>query len=204
MTTLNICVDTAPRSYDSLSQYLLLAKKTISKFGPKFYNGLSTEMLKNTDAISDVATALMYADWKFDPNRTGKEGQKKTLYSYRNQCALWAIKSYVTNKYKKQKNMSLDFELDSDSQKFRSYIKDEKTKDPLDILIEKEEADDLTISLECLLDNSLLSEKQKEQIKMYYFENHTLSQIGNVFGVSREAVRQNIKRAIDIIKSYDD
>jgi len=204
MTNLNVCTDQKSRTYDSLSQYILLAKKTISKFGPKFYNGLSTEMLKNADAISDVATALMYADWKFDPNRTGKSGLKKTLYSYRNQCALWAIKSYVTGKYKKQKSMSLDFELDSDSQNFRAYIKDEKTKDPLEILIDKEEANDLTISLESLLNNSLISEKQKEQIKMYYFENQTLSQIGTNFGVSREAVRQNIKRAIDIIKSYDD
>ena len=35
------------KQYDSLDTYINLAKKTISKFGPKFYNGLSTEMLKN-------------------------------------------------------------------------------------------------------------------------------------------------------------
>ena len=98
------------KSYDSLDTYIGLAKKTISKFGSQFYSGLSTEMLKNSDAISDVATAIMYADWRFDPNRPGKSGQKKTLYSYRNQCALWAMKTYVTVKYKKRKNISLDFD----------------------------------------------------------------------------------------------
>ena len=161
-------------------------------------------MLKNPDAVSDVATALMYADWKFDPERVGNGGQKKTLYSYRNQCALWAIKTYVSGKYKKQKNMSLDFDIDSDSQKFKASIRDEKSKDPLDILIEQESLEDLTVSVEALLDNKLLSEKQKKQIKMYYFDDKTLSEIGKIFGVSREAVRQNIKRALDIVKAYDD
>ena len=91
------------RKFDSLSSYISLAKKTISKFGPKFYNGLSTEMLNNEEAISDVATSIMYADWRFDENREGKSGQKKTLYSYRNQCAIWAIQTYVTQNTKKSK-----------------------------------------------------------------------------------------------------
>ena len=100
--------------------------------------------------------------------------------------------------------MSLDFDIDSDSQKFKASIRDEKSKDPLDILIEQESLEDLTVSVEALLDNKLLSEKQKKQIKMYYFDDKTLSEIGKIFGVSREAVRQNIKRALDIVKAYDD
>ena len=191
------------KQYDSLDTYINLAKKTISKFGPKFYNGLSTEMLKNNDAISDVATAIMYADWRFDPERMGKGGQKKTLYSYRNQCAIWAIKTYVTNKYKKKKDMSLDFESDDDSSVVGYMVKDHKAKSPLDILIEQESADNLSLGINALLNNNLLSEKQKEQIRLYYFENETLATIGQKFGVSREAIRQNLKRAIDIIKSHD-
>jgi RNA polymerase sigma factor (sigma-70 family) len=191
------------KQYDSLDTYINLAKKTISKFGPKFYNGLSAEMLKNNDAISDVATAIMYADWRFDPDRMGKGGQKKTLYSYRNQCAIWAIKTYVTNKYKKKKDMSLDFEADDDSSVVGYMVKDHKAKSPLDILIEQESADNLSLGINALLNNNLLSEKQKEQIRLYYFENETLATIGQKFGVSREAIRQNLKRAIDIIKSHD-
>ena len=189
--------------YDSLDTYLNLAKKTISKFGPKFYNGLSVEMLKNSEAVSDVATAIMYADWRFDPERTGKNGQKKTLYSYRNQCAIWAIKSYVTNKYKKRKDMSLDFEIEPESQKLNTTLKDKTAMSPLDELIEKEYTENLSKNIEYLLNNTCLSEKQKQQIKMYYFDNETLSSIGKKFGVSREAVRQNIKRAIELIRSYD-
>ena len=192
------------RDYDSLDIYINLAKKTIVKFCPRFYNGLSAEMLKNNDAVSDVATAIMYADWRFDPERKGKEGGQKTLYSYRNQCAIWAIKTYVTNKYKKQKNdISLDFDDKESKTAMYSNIKDNKALDPLDILIDKENQDDLSKTIDMLLNNSSLSDKQKEQIRMYYLENHTLSEIGKKFGVSREAVRQNIKRALEIIRSYD-
>jgi len=162
-------------------------------------------MLKNTDAVSDVATAIMYADWRFDPNRSGKSGQKKTLYSYRNQCAIWAIKTYVTNKYKKHidTNISLNFSEDGADSSFYSSIPDNKAADPVDVLIAKEESECLSTNIDQLLNNSILSEKQKIQIKMYYLENHTLSYIGKKFGVSREAIRQNIKRALDIIRSYD-
>lgn len=193
------------KQYDSLATYITLAKKTISKFGPKFYNGLSAEMLKNNDAVSDVATAIMYADWRFDENRTGKTGQKKTLYSYRNQCALWAIKTYVTNKYKKPNVnlISLDFDCNEGESSMHSSICDEKAVDPLDIVMQDEDARNLSENLEHLLENSELSEKQKVQIKMYYLEGHTLSYIGKQFKVSREAVRQNIKRAMEIIRSYD-
>jgi len=192
------------KQYDSLDTYINLAKKTISKFGPKFYNGLSTEMLKNNDAVSDVATAIMYADWRFDPDRKGKNGQAKTLYSYRNQCAIWAIKTYISNKYKKHSDsISLDFNATGCDASMHATICDRTAIDPLDQLIEREETNNLSNNINNLLEHSNLSDKQKAQIKMYYLDNHTLSYIGKQFGVSREAVRQNIKRAIEIIRSYD-
>lgn len=189
------------KKFDGLSTYINLAKKTISKFAPKFYNGLSAEMLRNEEAISDVATALMYADWRFDENREGKSGQKKTLYSYRNQCAIWAIKTYVTNKYKKQKNYSLD-EHNEDI-KYNSFISDKSQRQPVDLLIEEEEKNILESDIDSILSSSAITEKQKKQIMMYYFEDRTLSYIGKKFGVSREAVRQNIKRGLESIKSLD-
>lgn len=197
------------KQYDSLDTYINLAKKTISKFGPKFYNGLSTEMLKNNDAISDVATAIMYADWRFDPERMGKGGQKKTLYSYRNQCAIWAIKTYITNKYKTKNSIkySLDFSpgqstLGVEAATIANQLSDNRTKDPLDILIENEQKNIVLDSVNSLLNSPILSEKQKDQIRLYYIEDMTLSAIGKKYGVSREAIRQNIKRAIDSIKQY--
>ena len=190
-------------NFDTLSTYMSLAKKTISKFAPKFYNGLSREMLNNEEAVSDVATAIMYADWHFDENRTGKSGQKKTKYSYRNQCAIWAIKTYITNKYKRQKKyLSLDQNIKDDaSNDGYSYVSD-RSLSPLDILIENENESNIKNDIKQLMDSSLLSDKQKEQIKIYYFDKQTLSKIGKSFGISREAVRQNIKRGLESIRNY--
>jgi RNA polymerase sigma factor (sigma-70 family) len=195
--------------FDSLSTYISLAKKTINKFAPKFYNGLNKEMLSNEEAVSDVATAIMYADWRFDPNRPGKNGDKKTLYSYRNQCAIWAIKTYITQKYKgnnkKIKIHSLDNHIKNSQDNSNGYdITENKADlDPLDILIDKEHKHIMSTDISNLLDSGMISKKQKDQLIMYYFDNMTLSQIGKQYSVSREAVRQNIKRAIQIIQNHD-
>lgn len=191
--------------FETLDTYIKLAKKTISKFGPSFYNGLSKEMLQNPDAVSDVATAIMEADWNYDPDRAGKTGQKKTLYSYRNQCALWAIKTYVTNKYKKRKNMSLDFDNSGDNHSsantaFSSSVIDHKNPSPMIIAMENEYRNNLHNDIDNLLNSGILSQKQREQIKMYYFDDETYEAIGKKYNITREAVRQNINRALDKIK----
>lgn len=190
--------------FDCLSDYIALAKKTISKFGPKFYKNLSTQMLNDEDAISDVATALMYADWRYDENRTGKTGLKKTKYSYRNQCAIWAIKTYITQQYKSKNNKSkysLDFENNEKS--LNEFIKDDKAKSPIDQVIEKEKQEILSGDIKELIESSCITEKQRQQIILYYFYDQTLASIGRKFSVSREAVRQNIKRAFESIRKYD-
>lgn len=192
------------KTFDSLATYTHLAKKIISKLGTKFYPGLSKEMLSNEDAIADVATALMYADWRYDENRTGASGEKKTLYSYRNQCALWAIKTYVTQKTKKKKISSIDYSNDDfDHSSMSMNIPDHKTQNPLEFLIEQEETNIVNNSMEEILNSNILNDKQRDQIKMYFYEDKTLSEIGQRFGVSREAVRQNIKRGINNIRKLE-
>jgi RNA polymerase sigma factor (sigma-70 family) len=191
------------KQFDSLSTYISLAKKTISKFAPKFYNGLAKEMLSNEEAVSDIATAIMYADWRYDSSRTGKTGLKKTLYSYRNQCAIWAIKTYVTNKYKQNKHVSINYISDDTNHDLSGVIAQKDSLSPVDELIEKEYNDNIKTNIDLLLNNNILTDKQRDQIKMYYFNDMTLTEIGKHYGISREAVRQNIKRGIDLIKKYD-
>lgn len=189
------------QQFDSLSVYLDLAKKTISKFSNKFYSSLRNEMLSNEDAISDVATAIMQADWKWDKDRVGKTGLHKTKYAYRNQCAIWAIQTYITKKYKTKKSYSLDG-IDSANKDVSSYdFISGSEQDPLDILIETEEKENLSKCIDDLIGSNLITEKQQKQLKMYYFDDMTLNAIGKEFGVTREAVRQNIKKAINTFQS---
>ena len=98
--------------FDSLSNYMTMAKKTIAKFANKVYNGLSNKMLKDEDAIASVANAIMMADWRWDENYQNDKGTKKTKYSYRNQCAIWAIQTYATkNHTKSKKNKGLSKQI---------------------------------------------------------------------------------------------
>lgn len=191
------------REFENLSTYILLAKKVISKFAPTFYSGLNKELLSNEDAISDIAAALMSADWKWDKDRVGYNGQSKTRYSYRNQCGIWAIKSYISNKYKKKnQKLSIDNISNEDMKTFAASIVDKSMSDPYDIVSSEEETTNLQNTVKTLLDSDMLSDKQRNQIKKYYFENKTLVQIGDEYGVTREAIRQNIQKGLNKIREY--
>lgn len=190
--------------FESLAFYVDLAKKIISKIGPTFFNGLSTQMLKSEDAISFVANAIMMGDWRWEQNNADKA--HKSLYSYRNQCGIWAIKTYVTKQYKNKhthKKIKADYSLqydDDNGLSMVSVIKDNNQKEPSTILIEKEDNLSKQALFEDLLKSEILSDRQKEYIRLYYYEDMTLDNIGKKFNITREAVRQSIKSALNKIK----
>ena len=192
--------------FENLNTYLLLAKKAISKFANSIYSGLSSKMLKDEEAIASIANAIMMADWRWDDNYTNSKNTKKTKYSYRNQCAIWAIQTYVTKNYKHQKKTkrkvySLDFDINNDDSASIYEMVENISCDPPDLqLIEKEEKENLSNNIMNLLSSNLLTDRQKEYIKLYYFEDKTFEQIGNEYGITREAVRQGLNKAIETIR----
>lgn len=196
-------------NFEPMSFYIDLAKKIISKMGHTFFNGLSKEMLKNEDAISFVASSIMMGDWRWKNDNEQKENDKtyKTLYSYRNQCGIWAMKTYVTKQYKKRNSKkkqmnSYSINYSDEDMNVEGMIADKNQKEPIDILSHEEEKKSLSEDVTLLLDISPISDKQREYIKMYYYENMTLEQIGKQNGVTREAIRQSIKSAISKIKEF--
>jgi RNA polymerase sigma factor (sigma-70 family) len=191
--------------FDSLKEYITMAKKTISKFANKIYTGLASKMLKDEDAISNVANAIMMADWRWDENYQNDKGTKKTKYSYRNQCALWAIQTYATKNSKRPKNVnkvySLNHDLDNDETSDMYHFTEDKTiTSPEDILMENEDKTVLANLIDNLLSLECLSDRQKDYIKLYYFEDHTFDKIGKKYGITREAVRQGLNKALNIIR----
>lgn len=194
-------------SFDSLDSYLLLAKKAISKFANSFYGGLSKKMLNDEDAISSIATAIMMADWRWDENYTNKKGTKKTKYSYRNQCALWAIQTYVSKMYKKPKKIkrvySIDYDLENnEGLSIHECLEDTKLSTPIDSLSDREEKQNLSNLIDSMFEIDCLSDRQKDYIRLYYFEDQTFEKIGKKYGITREAVRQGLNKAIEIIRSF--
>jgi hypothetical protein len=191
------------KEYDDMLTYITLAKKIISKFAPNFYSSLRNELLSNEDAIADIASSLMFADWRWDENRKGFNGKSKTKYSYRNQCGIWAIKTYLSNKYKKSnQSYSIDNTDINNTMSFAENIPCSDSYDPALIIEEKEHQENLKQTIDILFSSSIISDKQKEQIKQYYFDDKTLSEIGKSFGVTREAVRQNIQKGLSKIREY--
>jgi RNA polymerase sigma factor (sigma-70 family) len=192
--------------FSSLNDYVLLAKKSISKFSNSFYRGLSSKMLKDEDAISNIANAIMMADWRFDENY-GTKTERKTRYSYRNQCAIWAIQSYVTKNYRdrnrKHKIYSLDYsKSENEEQSGYAFVNNSKSKNPEEILIKKEEEQLISDKINEIFGLSILSDKQKQYCALYYLDGYTFEQIGHKYGLTREAIRQSIKKTIEKVKEY--
>lgn len=193
--------------FDSLDSYLLLARKAISKFANSIYNGLSAKMLKDEDAICAIANAIMMADWRWDDNYKSPNGTKKTKYSYRNQCALWAIQTYATKNNKKSKHIknmySLDYQYSNapDDMSVHECVEDDSAYAPDTIAILNEDK----ANTEDLIDNifklDCLTDRQKDYIRLYYLEGYTFEKIGKQYGITREAVRQGLNKGINTIKS---
>ncbi|WP_405102245.1 putative DNA-binding protein [Oceanobacillus sp. FSL H7-0719] len=52
--------------------------------------------------------------------------------------------------------------------------------------------------------HELLTPKQQKYMQMYYLEDLSLSEISELFSVSRQAVYDNIKRTEAMLESYED
>lgn len=189
--------------FESLSFYTNLAQKAISKFAATNSNPSVKAMLKSDDAISSIANAIMMADWRWDDNRPGKTGEKKTKYSYRNQCAIWAIKSYITRKNHKKHKIFVDHSINTKSSDNDMSLLDifaTDVSDPINIIITNETQASNKQYIQSILNSGHISDKQKQYIQLYYFENKTFAEIGKMFNITREAVRQGIKKAFIKIK----
>ena len=195
------------KEYSDLVEYIDMAKKTIRAFSNKICPGICKQMANSEDAIADIAYAMMCADWKYDSDRKGKISNKtKTKYSYRNQCGIWAIKTYLTKKSKKVfPTCSLDYQSQTSSNNIHNIIQDKRVKTPLEEIQEKEKAEKTQNFIATILNCEKISSKQKDFIKLYYLENYTYERIAKLYKLRRESVRQSIIRALrNIKKNYTD
>lgn len=182
--------------YKDMVEYIDAAKKTIRTFADKICPGICYQMTQSEDAIADVAYAMMCADWKYDDKRTGKISNKsKTRYSYRNQCALWAIQTYIKQSLK-NKTIYLNSLIDNNDLNINDIIEDSRQSLPETTIIEKEEQENLHQTTKDILESDILTDSQKEKMRMYYVEGLSLAKIGKRYGVSREAIRQTLKGCI--------
>ncbi|HGZ7144732.1 TPA: putative DNA-binding protein [Staphylococcus aureus] len=62
-----------------------------------------------------------------------------------------------------------------------------------------------TLRMNYLLDfyQSLLTNKQRNYLELFYLEDYSLSEIADTFNVSRQAVYDNIRRTGDLVEDYE-
>lgn len=189
------------KEYKDLVEYIDMAKKTIRAFSNKICPGICSQMSNSEDAIADIAYAMMCADWKYDKNRKGKQTNKsKTKYSYRNQCAIWAIQTYI-KRHLKGKPLYLNNILDKDDElNFADILEDHSQKEPIENVMHNEKITLETQLVKEIFDSELLTSVQKDKLRLYYLEGLSLAKIGQKYGVTREAIRQTIKNSINTIQ----
>lgn len=184
------------KSFCSLNEYETIARKTIAAYAPAIRMGLAEEMLKNDDAVSNIAHSVMMADWHFDG--------RGNIHGFRKQRIQWAIKSYVgrSNRASQRGMLSLDRNVDRTmecSETFSSRIAD-KSPGPEEIVSEGEFSEKAASRLEQLLDGGTISDQASEYIKMYYLQGQSMADIASKRGVSRQSVHDLITRAIDTLR----
>ncbi len=185
-----------PEDFSDLNEYLNIARRTISAYAPRIRIGLAEEMLKNEDAVANIAHAAMMADWHFDG--------RGNIHGFRKQRIKWAIKSYVgrSSRTSKRKTLSLDRTLDQSGQSIETFSANlaDKRPGPAEIVSESELSNKTTFHLGKLLDSGVISDQASCYIKMYYLQGQSMIEIAQKRGVSRQSVHDLIKRAIVSLK----
>ena len=62
-----------------------------------------------------------------------------------------------------------------------------------------------TLRMNYLFDfyQTLLTDKQRNYLELFYLQDYALSEIANTFNVSRQAVYDNIRRTGDLVEDYE-
>jgi RNA polymerase sigma factor (sigma-70 family) len=191
-------INLLPKNYDnkdfkSVNEYIKLAKRSIIKFAPRYVNStLVYKMLNSDDVVSNIATDIMIAQWKFN----GKGSQE----GYLRLCAIYSVQDYFRRYKYNEKNDHLSLNDDTESILFK------KPKGvllnrycPEKILIEKEERESLINLIKIVL-----TEIEAECIILYYFDYYNGAEIGRLKHVSREYIRQVLKSAKHKLMEYLD
>jgi RNA polymerase sigma factor (sigma-70 family) len=178
--------------------YGIIARKLISSISPRFKTGLAQEILANEDAIENITTEIMFADWKWNGGGT--------IEGYRKQCAIWAIQGYMSRAIKRPYNVSLNNTVNSGDGKdveFQDLIPDSGAINPEEMCNEAEQTRKRHELINSLLDSNVLTPQQNKCIRMYFLQEMSLQAIAKELYISREAVRQLVFRGLNRLRNLN-
>jgi RNA polymerase sigma factor (sigma-70 family) len=185
------------REFKSLQEYLEIARKSILYFAPK---GYTKTLSSSEDAISMIAYKVMLADWRYEQEKGCSEN------TWRYKAAKYAVLDFLNSQGKVKNKMATELRTyDFDS---FDVVEDYKQHSPTKNIREEERIGRIRNRLQFAMQNSKLSNIQKECLRLRYFEleqngeHFAYAKIGKMVDppISRQAVEQNIKRALMKLK----
>lgn len=184
-------------AYEKLDDYTIIARKLIGRF--------AKHLINNDEAIGEVVSAIVKADLDWNPNYRSKKTNKVcSLRSLRTQRSRWAIQRYLKKNSNTHPTISLSYRLnkDDDTVQLSGMVEDHRIPNPCDILIERETKENQLQLLNHFLTSGIISKTQEKYIRAYYLDEKTLKEVGDMYEVSKEAVRQGIKLGIESIRKH--
>ena len=165
----------------TLNDFLKEARYVIIKWG-------DFNMLKDDDAIADVAHNIMLAEWRYDPSKGASRLTHRINYG----------KYAVLDIYKKRKKASKHKhitinQVESDREEAGSILMDES--------YQRERDHELSVELvEDILKNKCINKIQRRYMRETYIYGRTYQEIATQYRVTRQAVQQSISNALKNLK----
>jgi len=164
-----------------MNDYLKEARYVIIKWG-------DFNMLKDDDAIADVAHNLMLAEWRYDPTKGASRLTHRINYGK------YAVLDIYKKRKKESRHKHIPINQTGDSREQEGIILTDESYER-----EKE----YKISAEFVskvLDNRCINKVQREYLRERYINGKTFQEIADEFSVSRQAVQQSIANALKNLK----
>jgi RNA polymerase sigma factor (sigma-70 family) len=187
--------DKEEKEFMSLDEYLSVSKKALRYFMSRLRPDLVESVCDDEDVISNVAYAMMIADWKW------KEDGGRTRRSFRMNYAWYAVRSYIARRAKYRAKYGKMLSINDSDEDFIFQFIDEKQADPLDIIIGSKYDNEMREINKCL-SSELLTPRERYCIREYYFKEKTYKEIGEKIEVTKERVRQLINSSKDKMREY--
>lgn len=162
----------------SLSEYELITKKILIKHNPI----LAARIMRDSDEFGNLVTEVMMADYEWD------EGKRKTnsIKGFRKRRLFWAVRQYYKKQDKERKFYRNSREEDAENIKENLFVDKEKNH-TLDI-----ENKDF---LERIIKSGVLDSRELNMLYYYFICKMTLNEVGQIYNIGRERVRQLINNA---------
>jgi len=178
----------------SLQEYINISKRCIGHFASP---DLAKQMLQSEDAISFVAEHLMMATCRHD------EARGRTLRSYHNQCAIWAIQNWVAriSKNADYEILSLNKELKEGGTAREMYqvIADERPVFPSGV-----ERQENMAQVQKLLSSPVLSKLEQDCISMKFLHEMSAKDIAESLNMNRKLVYTSIQKGLAKLREFYD